>query len=87
MRGTFVMNMMKTDVTLVFRGAGSQATYEDIEAGGKRVVNCDDHGSKTPKIEVIGCGKKQTINYTLSTTNSILHLSGDCSASLQPGRS
>jgi len=86
-RGTFVMNTTKSDVMLVFHGAGSQATYADIEAGGRRIVNWDDHGAKTPRIEVVGCGKRQTLSYTLTTTHSVLHLSGECLASLQPGRS
>jgi hypothetical protein len=84
-RGTFVMNQTKHDVTLLFR-AGSHAIYEEIRAGDKRVVNWDDHGSKSPKIDIEGCGKRQTLDYTLTTTHSVLLLTGECSAHLQPGR-
>ncbi len=84
-RGTYVMNTTKSEVTLIFRGNGSQATVEEVEAGGKRVVKWNDQGAATPRIEIIGCGKKQTITYTLSTTHSVLYLSGECSPYLQPG--
>ena len=85
-RGTFVMNQTKHDVTLLFR-AGSHAIYEEIRAGDKRVVNWDDRGNKSPKIDIEGCGKKQTLDYTLPTMHSVLLLTGECSANLQPGRS
>src|SRR5579872_309166 len=84
-RGTFVMNETKHDVTLLFR-AGSQATYEEIPAGVKRVVNWNDHDNKSPKIDIEGCGKRQTLSYNLSTTHSVLLITGECSANLQPGR-